>query len=141
MVGKRKMSGQGVTIPAGIAIGVITSVAVMLMGALLISFLVMNETVPINGIGLGAMCVLVLAAAAGAWLATVLTRQKKLLVSGLTALIFYLVLLSITAVFFGGMFAGMCIVALMILLGAGATVLFGLRKKSGKSKIKIPAYR
>lgn len=141
MVGKRKMSGQGVSIPVGIAVGVIVSVAVMLLGALGIGFLVINETVPIDGIGFGAMFVLALAAAAGAGVATLLTRQKKLLVIGLTALAFYLVLLSITAVFFDGMFAGVGIIALMILLGAGATVLFGLRKKSGKSKIKIPAYR
>ena len=64
MVSKRKMSGQGVSIPVGIAVGVIVSVAVMLLGALGSGFLVINETVPIDGMGFGAVFVLALAAAA-----------------------------------------------------------------------------
>jgi putative membrane protein (TIGR04086 family) len=141
MAVKRKLSGKGVSIPTGIVIGVVTAVAVMLIGALVMAAMVINETMPIDGIGVGAMCVIALASALGAWLAGGLTKQKKLLVCGLTALGFYLVLLSITAVFFDGVYSAMGISALMVLLGAGATLIPGLRKKTGKSKIKIPAYR
>lgn len=141
MAVKRKLSGKGVSIPAGVVIGVVTAVAVMLIGALSMAAMVINETMPIDGIGVGAMCAIALASAMGAWLACGLTKQKKLLVCGLTALAFYLVLLSITAVFFDGMYSGMGTTALMVLLGAGVTLLPGLRKKSGKNKIKIPAYR
>jgi putative membrane protein (TIGR04086 family) len=141
MAVKRKMSGNGVSIPAGIAIGVDASIAVMLIGALVMAYLVIRETVPMDGIGFGTACILIISSALGAWIATVLSKQKKLLVCGLTALMFYLVLLSVAAVFFDGMFSGMGITALMILLGAGGALLPGMRKKSGKSKIKIPAYR
>ncbi len=141
MAVKRKMSGRGVSIPGGIAIGVVTSVAAMLIGALVMAYLVTGETVPIDGIGFGASCILVVATALGAWIATTLTKQKKLLVCGLTAIVFYLVLLSVTAIFFDGMFSGMGITALMTVIGAGAALLPGMRKKSGKSRIKIPVYR
>lgn len=141
MAVKRKMSGKGVSIPAGIAIGVVASIAVMLIGALVMAYWVIRETVPMDGIGFGTACILIISSALGAWIATVLSKQKKLLVCGLTALMFYLVLLSVTAVFFDGMFSGMGITALMILIGAGGALLPGMRKKSGKSKIKIPAYR
>ena len=141
MAVKRKMSGRGMSIPVGIAIGVVVSVAVMLIGALALAYLVIRETVPIDGIGFGASVILVLATALGCWIATVLAKQRKLLVCGLTALVFYLVLLSVTAVFFDGVFSGMGMTALMTLIGAGGALLPGMPKKSGKSKIKIPAYR
>lgn len=141
MTVKRKLSGKGVSIPAGIVIGVVAAVAVMLIGALVMAVMVIKETITINAIGIGAMFVLALASAMGAWIAGGLTKQKKLLVCGVTALSFYLVLLSITAVFFDGVYSSMGIAALMVLLGAGVTLMPGLRKKSGKNKIKIPAYR
>jgi len=141
MTAKKKMSGKGVSIPAGITIGALTSVGVMLIGALAMAYLVMKETITIDRIGFGTMFILACASAIGTWLASALIKQKKLFVCGITALAFYLVLMSITAVFFDGMFAGMGLTALMILIGAGASLLPGMRKKSGKSKIKIPAYR
>lgn len=141
MAVKRKLTGGGISLPAGIAIGVVTCIAVMLIGALAMAYLITNETLSIDGVGIGAMVITALSSALGTWLSTALTKQKKLLVCGLTALVFYLVLLSINAVFFDGTFAGMGLTALMILLGAGGIVLCGLRKKPAKNRIKIPAYR
>lgn len=141
MVAKRKLSGRGISVPIGIAIGVAICIAAMLIGALVMAYLIMNETIGIDSIGIGTMVITAVSSALGTWLATALTKQKKLLVCGLTAFAFYLVLLSINAVFFDGTFAGMRLTALMILLGAGGILLCGLRKKPGKNRIKIPAYR
>ena len=138
---KRKMSGKGISIPIGVVIGALTALAVAMIGALLLAFLVMKETISIDGTGFGAMIVVGLASAAGAWLAAAVTKSNKLLVCGLTAIAFFAILLSMTAVFFDGVFHGVGLTALMILLGAGVNVLPLQRKKSGKSKIKIPAYR
>jgi len=141
MAAKRKLSGAGISVPALIGIGVIVSIAVMLIGALVLAYLVMNVTVGIESIGIGAVLIVFLSSAAGCWLVSKLAKQKKPLVSGLTALAFYLVLLSITTVFFDGAFAQMGITALLVLLGAGVSLLPNIRRKPGKSKIKIPAYR
>ena len=141
MAAKRKITGSGVSIPVGIVIGVAVSVGVLLVGALLSAYLVMIETISLDGIGVAASCILALATALGCWLASVMTKKQKLLVCGATALAIFLVLLSVTAVAFDGVFTGVGSSALMILLGAGGSLLPGLRKKSGKNKIKIPAYR
>ncbi|MBQ8768635.1 MAG: TIGR04086 family membrane protein [Oscillospiraceae bacterium] len=130
-----------ISIPAGVIIGVIAAVAVMLIGALVMSYLIVKETVGMSSAGIGAMVIVAISSALGVWLASALTKQKKLLVCGLTALIYYLVLLSITAVFFDGVYDAVGLTALMVILGAGGILLCGLRKKSSKSKIKIPAYR
>lgn len=141
MAAKRKMSGKDMSLPVGIICGVIASLVVTLIGALAVSYMVIKEMVSMDSIGLGVMCIAALATACGAWIASLLSNKNKLLNCGLTALAYYLMLLSVNAVFFDGIFTGMGITALMILLGAGISLLPGLRKKTGKSKIKIPAYR
>ena len=141
MARKHKMSGKGVSLPAGIVIGVVAGVSLAILGALLLAYLVVSESIDIGGTGVGAMLIVALASAFGAWITSALVKQKKLLVSGLTALGFFLILLSITAVFFDGVFSEVGKIGLMILLGAALPLLFTLRKKSNKNKIKIPAFR
>ncbi len=141
MAAKRKMFSSGVSIPVGIVIGAAVSVAVMLLGALLAACLVMSETLSMDGIGSAASGISAIAAALGCWIASAMTKKQKLLVCGLTAIAFFLVMLSTTAVFFNGVYNGIGLTALMILLGVGASLLPGLRKNSGKRKLKIPAYR
>jgi putative membrane protein (TIGR04086 family) len=138
---KRKVSNKAVSVPAGIAIGALTALAVTMIGAMLLAFLVMKEIISMDGTGFSAMIVVTLASAAGAWLAAAVTKSNKLLVCSLTAVSFFVILLSITAVFFDGVFHGVGLTALMILLGAGVNLLPFRHKKSVKSKIKIPAYR
>ena len=141
MAVKRKKTGAGISVPAGIAIGAAAAVAVMLLGTLLVAYLVIQDTVKMDAAGFAALCVLAAAAALGCWLATALTGKNKLLVCVLTALAFILVLLSVTAIFFDGTFSGVGGSALAILAGAGVTLLPEIGKKSRKNRIKIPAYR
>ena len=54
MAAKRKMTGAGVSIPVGIVIGVAVSVGVLLVGTLLAAYLVMIETISLDGIGVAA---------------------------------------------------------------------------------------
>ena len=137
MVRKRWTIG----VPMGIAIGVIAAVAVMMIGALITANLVLKETVSMNSIGLAAMCILAAATAAGTTLAMVLTKEKNLLVCGITALAVYLVLLCITAVFFDGMYRSMGLTAVAVLIGGGISLLPKLQKRAGNRKVKIPRYR
>lgn len=141
MAVKRKKTGADISVPVGISIGVAISTTVMLLGTLMLAYLVLNETVSGNQMGLAASCILLLSTALGCWIAAILTKQKKLLVCGITALALFLILLSITAVFFDGTFSGVGRTAFVILLGAGVALLPGLRRKSRKTRIKIPAYR
>ncbi len=141
MAKKRKSSGTGISIPAGVAIGVFAAIAVMLLGAIAISYLVLSEKVEIENIGILTFGLLAVSSAFGAITADFLTKQKRLLVSGLTALAVFLILLSANIVFFNGEFGKVGLSGLMILIGAGGSLLPMLRKKSGKSKVKIPVYR
>ena len=132
---------KGITVPMGIVVGVLSSVILTVVGMLIVTSLVLNERVDVGGIGAIVFFVQVVASALGAWLSAKLVQDKKLLAGGLAALGLFLILLSINAVFFDGMFANVGITVLAILAGFGVSLLPKLRKKSSKSKIKIPAYR
>ncbi len=138
---KHKNPGRTISVPAGVVLGVVAGVAVMLLGAVLLAYLIINERLGMEAMGIGTAVITALSTAAGAWVACAVVKQKKLMVAGLVAIAFFLVLLGITATFFDGLFADVGITALMILVGAGCCLLVTLRKKTGKSKIKIPAYR
>ena len=141
MAKKHKLSHSGISVPVCVTVGAISCLLVTMLGALLLAYMVGNETFGVAGIGIGSMLVLLLSTVLGCWIARALNKEKQLLVCGLTALVFYLSLISITAVFFDGIYTGMGLTALVILFGVGGSLLVGLRKKAGKSKIKIPAYR
>ncbi len=138
MVIKRRRT---MPIAGAIGIGVAVSFLLTLVGAAVLAMLVEQGTVAQNGMGGGAMVILVLCAAMGALAATLLFPGKRLAVCGLTALGYYLSLLAMTALLFGGQYEGMGVTALMILLGGALTVLpvfFGKGRKKGP---KIPSYR
>lgn len=124
-----------------IAIGTLVSVMVVLLGSLLLAYLVLKGNISMNMIGVVSAVILSFSAAAGALVATGLSKDNRLLVTGITAMATYLILLGINVVFFDGQFAGIGLTALMIIAGAGVTLLPKLRKKPRKNRIKIPAYR
>ncbi len=133
--------GRRMPIAGAIGIGVAVSFVVTLIGAAVLATLVGKGTLPEGGIGGGAMVILVICTAAGAVVASLLFPGKRLVVCGLTALGYYLSLLALTALIFGGQYQGMGVTALMILLGAVLTVLPALLGKGRKKGPKIPSYR
>ena len=142
MVSKRKTSGKTLTVPVGIALGQLVSLIVTLVGAAILAYLVVSEKVGENSIGYGSMLILLAASALGTWMALASVKRRKLMVCGISAACYYLVLLGMTALFFGGQYEGMGIIALMVLIGSGAVLLLSsIGKNSRKTRHKIPAYR
>ena len=130
------------TIPVGIAFGILASMTATLAGAGILAYLISAGKVGESGIGWGAMLILIVSSALGSWAATGSTQQRKLMVCGISGAGYYLSLLGLTAMFFGGQYQGMGVTALMVLVGSGVVVLLSTLKNSkGKTKHKIPAYR
>lgn len=142
MAMNRKISGRPKTLPAGILLGWLGSLSVTLAGAAILAYLISGEKISQNGIGVWSMIVLILACALGCWIAAALTKSRRLMVCGVTAAIYYLSLIGMTALFFGGQYEGMGVTALAVLAGAVIVILLGIvTNKQGKHKVKIPAYR
>ncbi len=134
---RKKEMAMGWAIALGALAGYLLSIA----GSAVLAWLVARGTVAQTSIGYGSMVILVLCAAAAPWLAGRLFGRKKLIVTGLTGLGYYLCLLATTAMLFGGEYQGMGVTAVMVLLGAGLTVLPTLLGKGQKRKHKFAGYR
>ena len=127
MVTSKKVTGTAWSMPAGLAFGAGISSLITLVGSLIAAHLVSSGTIAQNHIGYCSMVILLLASFLGARGAVKQIKHRTLFVSALSALIYYGLLLSCTAMFFGGIYQGMGATALMVLCGAALAILTGMK--------------
>ena len=141
MVRNRKSNGKAVSVPAGVGIGTVTALAWTLLCAAILAKLMELEKLPETAVGYGAMVILLSASLLGALLAYGKVKSKRLQVSMLTAAAYYLSLLSMTALFFGGQYTGMGVTALLVFGGSGTAVLLGMGSGNGKKQRRYQKIR
>lgn len=138
----KKGSVKTISLPVGIAIGVLVCFVVTLAGCAVVSWLIAGEHMAEDSVGIAAMVMLLIAAATGSLTASTAIKTKGLPVCMITGAGYYLLLLACTALFFGGQYHGVILSGLMILAGSGLVALLGLKgRKGAKRRFKIPAYR
>lgn len=125
MVTNRKVTGKAATMPGGLAIGGLVSGALTIALAGLTGKMVDMGTVPEEGIGYLALAILLLSSGAGAAVAARRIKRQRLAVCLMAGVVYYLFLLGLTALFFGGQYTGMGVTALAVLAGSGAVALTG----------------
>lgn len=141
MFNNKMATGKTSGMSVGILIGVLVCIGVTLAGTVILAWLITTERMSENVVGYGAMGVLILSASLGALTASTKVRRLRTQVCLITGGIYYLILLSITALFFGGQYQGMGVAAILVIVGSSLTALLGIReKKSRKSKIKKHAF-
>ena len=133
MTANHKVTGTAMSMPVGIAIGCAISVILTLLGAGAVAKLIAEEVLQESAVGYGAMAIILLATVCGAFIAIKKVKKRKLQVSMLVGVGYYVTLLAITALFFGGQYQGMGVTGLLVFAGAGAVILMESReKKSAK---------
>ena len=140
MAMNRKVSGTATSVPAGLAIGAGISMGITILLAMIAATMADREILAEQSIGYAAMIILLAASIAGAAIAVGKIKRQKLLVCLASGGIYYLMLLSITALFFGGQYTGMGVTGLVILGGCGTVVLAGMGqggRQGRKRKKKI----
>lgn len=131
MVSERKHTGRAVSMPVGLTIGSVISMGITLMLAGIIAWLVDRGSMPIQGIGYGAMVTLFTSAVVGALVACGRIKRMRLQVCLISGGLYYLLLLSMTALFFGAQYQGMGVTGAVIGSGVGCVLLLGMRKERG----------
>lgn len=129
MVANRKVTGTASSMPAGLALGGCISLAVTLAGAAVFAALISRETLQMGSIGYCSIAVILLSSLLGAAVAAARIKRRRVYVCALSGVIYYAVLLAMTALFFGGQYQGMGVTALLVLAGCGAAALLGLRRE------------
>lgn len=127
-MGKRK-TGRAVSLPAGILTGALTGLAVSVAGAVIAGKMLDLEWIPMSSLGYGAMVILLVSSYFASRTAWTRVKHRRALVSLGAGGSYYLMLLAMTALFFGGQYSGMGVTALLVLAGSGSSVLAGLYRK------------
>lgn len=140
MVTNRKPTGRAATIPIGLLTGGVTALASTLALTAVLAKLMEGEILPEENIGYGVMILLLVSAFLGSAIACKRVKRRYLLTAALTGVVYVGILLSITALFFGGQYSGVGVTALLVLCGSLlAAMLFsrdGKGRKPRKSKVK-----
>ena len=114
--------------------GAAVSLVITIGAAAIIALLIQEEIIPENAVGYGVMILLLLAATAGTATANRKIKRRKLLVTALSAAAYYAILLSITALFFGGQYHGMGVTALLVLCGSALQLFTGQQSRGGQKR-------
>ena len=136
MAKKSKVTGTARSMPAGIGLGSLLSIAITVAGAFVITWLVSAQRLSKEGIGYGIALVQFLGAAFGAWLAAMMIKHRRVQVCLLTGCGYFVALLGSNALFFGGHYSGIGVSAIVILLGSGGAALLGIGSGSLHKKWK-----
>ncbi len=140
MYARKKVTGTTMGIPGGLGLGIFVSLLITLAGAALTAWLIASEKIGEGSIGYAVIVILIVASAMGALVAVSLVKRMRLQVCMLTGVFYYLTLLAMTALMFGGQYQGMGVSALVIL--AGCTFIAFLPTKNNNLAIKRKkAYR
>lgn len=130
------------SVPGSIALGTAISMGVSLLGAGLAGYLLNRQTMGEGSIPAAALVITALASALGSWLAAARAKRMRVQVCLLTGLVYFLILLSMTALFFDGRYQGLAVGAGVILAGSAMPCLAMLKgKKNQKWKAPKRAYR
>ena len=140
MIVNKKVTGKSRSMAAGLALGTTLSLVVTILGAAIIANLVLSGKMASQAVGYGAIVVLLVSAALGAWISASLIKRRWMVVCIGAGGCYYLLLLAITALFFGGQYQGMGVTALLVLGGCGAIGLLGIRGEKGSRKT-VKKYR
>ncbi len=142
MVTKRKVSGTTSGIPTGILYGVLLSIAITFAGIAILAYLVSEEMMAQENIGACAVITIMVSAAAGAILTAAKVKRMRVQMCLASSAGYFVVLLAITAVFFGGQYSGVGITGATMLVGIVCAVLISaVVEKRGKHSVRKKGYR
>lgn len=135
MVANRKVTGRASSFPAGIAAGILSGLTLTLLISLFTAYLISAGVVCQDKTGYCAMATLVLSSGTGAWVGAKRIKRMPMQTAALCAAGYFLLLLSLTALFFGGQYDGMGVTFLIVIIGSGAGgVLAAKEPKKRKQK-------
>ena len=118
-----KLTARAVAMPVGLLLGTGTGLGVTAIGAGGTAWAVLGGLIPESGVGYCAMAILLLASVSAAAVAAGTVQRLRARMCLAAGGGYYLCLLALTGLFFGGQFDGMGVTALMVLCGSVLVIL------------------
>lgn len=134
---KGQITGRAMSMPAGLAVGGLTSLGITLAGTAGLAWLVHTERMEMESVGYGIMVLLLTASFLGAMLSYGKIKRRRMLVCASSGAVYMGILLLIPALFFGGQYGAVWATALLVMAGSVTAGLLGLRQGRGLGRKKI----
>ncbi len=131
---KRRTNRKPSSVPVGLAVSLAVSLLLTILGTVLITFMIAGESMAPESVGYGSLLTLVLASIAGAVTIVKTVGQKPLVMCLASGGIYFLCLLCMTALFFGGEYQGIPATALAVFGSCTAVALLTLRTTAGPKR-------
>ena len=132
----KKVTGKAASLPLGLAVGALVSILTTILICAVSAHLISTEAIAEEQIGYCSIAALICSTILGAVTAVRKIKHKRLVVCILSGAVYYLILLSVTALFFGGQYQGMGVTLIVILLGSLAALLITGREGKGRTPSK-----
>ena len=133
MTGSRKHSGRTVSVPGGLAAGAAVSAVVTGVGTLTLAWMLNREVVLWEKIGYGILIMVMLSAYLGAKVSYGKIRRQRMMICLMSGVVYFSMLLCVTALFFGGQYEAVGVTGLLVAGGCICAALPGKqRKRAGK---------
>lgn len=136
----KKQSGRAPSAGKAFARGISTATAMAFLGAAVLAKLLDMEIVMMEKTGYGIMLIHLVSVFAGTKMTLGKAGREGALAAGITGGAYYLLLLAINSLFFGGSFEGLGVTALLVVLGSAAAILTEKKGsgRKGRRRYKIP---
>lgn len=128
---QQKVTGKAMSMPAGLALGAFISMLLTVIGSGVLAKLTEMEVIDWERIGYGVMIMLLLSSFFGALTASGKIKHQKLPVCFAAGMIYFGLLLCITALFFGGQYEAVGVTAAVVLAGSLSAALLTSGKRGG----------
>lgn len=135
MAGKQR-NGRASSIPAGLGAGAGVSISVTMVGTAVLAKLLDKETIQWEAVGYGILIMVMLSAMLGGITAMKKIKRQPGIVCLLSGFVYWGILLSITALFFGGQYEAVGVTLLLVAGGSGCAFLLCTGQGRGGNRRK-----
>ena len=137
MTYNHKVTGRALSMPASFAIGVFISLGMTLILSVILAKLISTEKVEWERVGYWIMAILLTASAIGSKATCLMVKRRKAVSCLIAGILYWLGLLIIAALFYGGQYTGIGVTGIIILCGCSVVCLLELRPGRGSSATRF----
>lgn len=137
MTYNHKVTGRELSMPASFAIGVCISLGMTLILSAVLAKLISIEKVEWESVGYWIIAILLTASVIGSKATCLMVKRRKVVSCLIAGVLYWLGLLIIAALFYGGQYTGIGVTGMMILCGCVVVCLLELRAGRGASTTRF----
>lgn len=131
MTSNKKPSGKASSVQSGLAWGIVTGMVASVCAAGATGEMILSGVIQWEHAGYIIMCILLCGSFLSAAVSCSKIKRQVLVICGLSGMLYFGILLAITALFFGGQYEAVGATAAMVFAGSGCAAIMKCRDNAG----------